>query len=67
MKKRHIIPLAIITMAISCNSSLPNPDQDQEPGTTEPQDTTSSDTLPPTIPWEEALDTTLIIPGIPTN
>lgn len=67
MKKRHLITLAIIAGLISCSPNVTYDDPAEEPGTTEPQDTTSSDTIPPTAPWENALDTTITIPGVPTN
>lgn len=67
MKKRHLITLAIIAMAISCSPNVTSDDPAEEPGTTEPQDTASSDTIPPTVPWDNALDTTITIPGVPTN
>lgn len=67
MKQRHIITLAIIAGIISCTGDVPKNEHDEEPGTTEPQDTTSTGYPPNTKPWETEVDTTIFITGQPTE
>lgn len=67
MKKRHIIPLATIAAILGCRPNDNIPEQHTESDKTELKDTTTSEPPKDAAPWENVLDTTITIPGIPTN
>lgn len=67
MNKRHLITLAIIATLSGCAPNVPSMDRDEDPGSSEPQDTTNSSNPPNSKPWETEVDTTIIITGTPSD
>lgn len=67
MKQRHQIALAFMAALMSCTPNVPSMDRDEVPGSSEPQDTTTSSNPPDTKPWETEADTTITITGTPSD